>query len=373
MSKSKIFLSLSAGLLFATSMPVMGQTTPSKDSVPRLLISVIKSNGTEKQKMDACRQLALVGDKAAIAALAALLEDEKMSHMARYGLETIPDPAVNEALRAALPKVKGRLLAGVIGSLGVRRDDNAMPLLVNYLNDSDPIVAQAAARASGNIGNLVASKSLKEAWVKAPAQNRVAVAEGMLRCAEMLLKGQRDKDAIALYDVLRQAQDAPQQVRTAAVRGAIIARKKDGLALLKETLANTDYAIFAAAVRTSMEMPGSDVAKALASQLGKGSPDRLILVTRALGGRQDPSVLGELMAEAAAGDKAVRLDALRAVGEIPHANQISELAKLMSDPDREIAQTAKEIVASTPGKHADAIVLKMLEDTAADKRLAGWK
>ena len=46
--------------------------------------------------------------------------------MARYALETIPDPSVDDALRDALGKLKGRPLLGVIGSLGVRRDAKAV-------------------------------------------------------------------------------------------------------------------------------------------------------------------------------------------------------------------------------------------------------
>ncbi len=61
-----------------------------------------------------------------MAPLAALLGDEKLAHMARYGLEPIPDPAVDDALRDALGKLKGRPLVGVIGSIGVRRDTKAV-------------------------------------------------------------------------------------------------------------------------------------------------------------------------------------------------------------------------------------------------------
>ena len=58
--------------------------------------------------------------------------------MARYGLEPIPDPAVDAALRDALGKVKGRLLVGVIGSIGVRRDPKAVPALAKRLGDPIP-------------------------------------------------------------------------------------------------------------------------------------------------------------------------------------------------------------------------------------------
>ena len=70
--------------------------------------------------------MARIGNKDAVAPLAALLPDEKLSHMARYGLETIPSSAVDKALRDAAGKLQGRLLVGVIGSIGVRRDAKAV-------------------------------------------------------------------------------------------------------------------------------------------------------------------------------------------------------------------------------------------------------
>src|SRR3982751_6422565 len=51
----------------------------------------------------ACRRLAIIGTKAAVPALAALLSDPKLAHYARFGLGPITDPAVDEALCAALP------------------------------------------------------------------------------------------------------------------------------------------------------------------------------------------------------------------------------------------------------------------------------
>ena len=93
-----------------------------------------------------------IGTADAVPALAALLADEKLAHMARYGLETDSRPAVDVALREALGKLKGLPLVGVIGSIGVRRDEKAVAALVALLKDPDAEVAQAAARALGMIG-----------------------------------------------------------------------------------------------------------------------------------------------------------------------------------------------------------------------------
>ena len=194
-------------------------------------------------------------------ALAALLGDEKLSHMARYGLEPIPDASVDDALRDAFGKLKGRPLAGVIGSIGVRRDAKAVEPLARLLQNPDADVVQAAARALGRIGTPDAAKALEDALPGVRAANQPALCEGLLRAAEALAaKGQRDQ-AIAIYDRLRSLQPAPHQVRTAALRGAILTRGQDGLSLLQEHLQSKDYLLFAAAVRTSQEMRGPAVTK----------------------------------------------------------------------------------------------------------------
>ena len=43
-----------------------------------------------------------------------MLADAKTAHYARYALKPIPDPSVDDALRAAVPKLKGVLLFHVV-------------------------------------------------------------------------------------------------------------------------------------------------------------------------------------------------------------------------------------------------------------------
>src|SRR5512135_1655599 len=169
-----------AALLTGASPPRGAEVPPvsGKDQEAKL-IAVLKSDAPRKAKADACRELGRVGTREAVAPLAGLLTDPELSHMARYGLEPIPDPAVDTALREALDKVQGRLLVGVIGSIGVRLDPKAVPLLIKLLNDPDREVAQAAARALGRIGTLDAATALEKALPIAPEANRLAICEGL--------------------------------------------------------------------------------------------------------------------------------------------------------------------------------------------------
>jgi HEAT repeat protein len=219
------------GLLLAGGASAFGQDArPATSSREAKLIAVLKSDAPRKDKADACRELARVGTKDCIAPLVALLGDETMSHMARYALEPIPDPAVDSALREAAGRLKGRPLIGVIGSIGVRRDAKAVDRLAALLKDKDADVARAAARSLGSVGNLDASKVLEDALGRAPAEERVAIADGLFRCAEALSAGDRRGEAIAIYERLDHA-NMPKPVRDAAARKARFLGQESGQTL----------------------------------------------------------------------------------------------------------------------------------------------
>lgn len=102
-------------------------------------------------KAKACMRLAVVGGRSAVPALAALLPDPQLSHYARFALEPNPDPAASEALRAALGKVKGKLLIGVVNSIGQRKDAKAIEALGKLRQDEDVEVVQAVDAALARI------------------------------------------------------------------------------------------------------------------------------------------------------------------------------------------------------------------------------
>ena len=193
-----------------------GDAAARKDLETRL-IAVLKSEAPQAAKDAVCRALKTIGTAAAVPALAALLADEKLSHMARYALERIPAPEAGQALRTALPKVSGKLKIGMISSLGVRGEEASVAPLQALLADSDAAVAQAAAYALGAIGSLVAAKVLVTA--KPGAATKAAIADGALECAENLLASGNKVAAKATYDKLLGANPS-KLVQQAATRGA---------------------------------------------------------------------------------------------------------------------------------------------------------
>jgi hypothetical protein len=185
-----------------------------------LLAILTNANSTEFQKAKACQRIGELGAKEAVPALAALLSDEHLNVYARYGLEPIADPSADEALRASMAKLKGKLLIGVINSISKRRDAKAGPVLAKMMYGPDPDVARAAAAAIGSIGSSASAKELQAALAKTSGMTRNTVADATLICAErMLADGQRDQ-AMTLYASLS-GPGVPKPVRLAAMQGII--------------------------------------------------------------------------------------------------------------------------------------------------------
>ena len=90
--------------------------------------------------------------------------------MARYALERIPAPQAAQAMRHALPKVSGAMKAGVIGSLGVRRDAASVAAVAAALSDANLAVASAAACA----WEASAARKPPTPWTSSPRRRRTA-------------------------------------------------------------------------------------------------------------------------------------------------------------------------------------------------------
>jgi HEAT repeat protein len=227
MSKQRFPLILLVAAMWLNAVTCFGQTVPPASQQDTVLAVLQDANASRQQKATALRQLSFIATKRAIPTLASLLADDQLNHMARYALETLPDPAVNTALLHALGKLEGKPLVGVIGSLGVRRETRAVLPLAAKLTDHDPLVAQAAARALGHIGNLEAAIALDKALPQSTGDTRLALCEGLFRCAENL----GGTAATEIYNQLFELK-GPHQVRAGALRAAILT-EKNGLDLLK--------------------------------------------------------------------------------------------------------------------------------------------
>lgn len=341
-------------LLAAPALPLAAQEEAAQ-------LAVLKDpQSTLEQKQVACRSLARIGTAQAVPVLASLLGNPELSHMARMALEPIPQPAVDAALRDALGTVKGGPLLGVIGSLGMRGDAQAVPALASLLANPDAEVAGAAARALGRIGTLEAAQALQGSLGTASPRQMQVLCEGLFRCAESLSKKGQAAQAGQIYDKLAAVEQAPHQVRTAAFRGTVLSRGAEGLPLVLRALHDPDFAIFASALRIARDLQDAKLTAALAGELGSLAAERQVLIIEFLGKRGDAACSPALVTLAESSDPAVRIAAVKALTRLAQPSVVAILAKLVLAPEPELASTARLCLASFPGQAADEAVATVL-------------
>jgi HEAT repeat protein len=201
-----------------------GNAAARKDLETRLT-AMLLTNAPRPAKDFTCRMLSEIGTADCVPALAGLLSDQDLSHMARYALERIGGPESVKAIRDALPKVNGALKAGMIESLGARRDGASVDVLAVMAGGSDKTLAFAAINALGKIGTPEAAKSLGDIIKNTPDEFKPIAADACLVCAERLSAEGKKAQAMPLYKGLS-GEDQPKYVRLAATRGLLAAAAK---------------------------------------------------------------------------------------------------------------------------------------------------
>jgi HEAT repeat protein len=334
-------------------------------SESELIAILANADSPGADKAMACKRLAIYGSGAAASELGKLLSDERLNSWSRIALEAIPDKEAVAALRSSAESLSGRLLVGVINSLGVRRDAESVEMLVKRLKDSDAEVASAAAVALGIIGGQSASDALRQSMAGAPANVRSAIAEGCVLCAERFLAEGNAPLAIEIYDEVRKA-DVPKQRVVEATRGAILARKQDGIPIVLEQLRSSDKPMFQVGLWMARELPGKEIVDALVGELGKTTPERAALIVLALADRKETIDLPKIIQVASSGPREVRVAALTAISRIGDASCIDPLVKFALEKDADLLLPAKAALAAIQDESVDKAIIDRLPKASGE-------
>ncbi|MHB8897494.1 MAG: HEAT repeat domain-containing protein [Thermoguttaceae bacterium] len=319
-------------------------------------LAIIKSaDASDNDKAVAFKRLAVFGTRYAVAELAPLLEDAKWAHYVRYSLEPLPDGAVDETFRAALEKLQGNLLVGVINSIGVRQDPEAVPALVKLLDREDDIVAAATA-ALGKIATKEAVDALKVQLAKTQGNLKIQVADACLACADKLLALNDKAGALDMLDTVRKA-DVPIFVVEAATQNAILAQGEAGIPLLVEQLKSDDARLRGVALRAARLIAGEAVAQALLGLVEQAPPDQQAKLLTALADRGDAAALPAVVKAAGSQVEELRLAAIEALVRLGGADNVGLLLEAAADPDEDIAAAARQVLVAMPGAEVDAAVV----------------
>ena len=311
------------------------------------LIATLESAAGVPQKCAACQKLRIVGTVRAVPALAALLGEERTSHAARYALEGIPCAEAGAALREAASRYSGPVKAGLIDSLGWRRDRQAVPFLTPLLADVDLTIASAAASALGRIGGRDAVAALSAARDKAPPALQAVVLEGLLRCAEQLQTAGDAPGAAALYRDLLAGQ-APAQFRAAAWRGLVLADAGQRSELVTRALGGSDVLIRTVALQLVRELGDPQVIAACRAQWASLPAESQLAVMDAdlkRGAESLPTVL----AATQSAHVSVRVPAWRALAELNVPATVATLAQAAAQGETAERDAARDTLARIHG------------------------
>lgn len=329
------------------------------------LIAILKSDAPLKEKADACQDLARVASRDAVPVLAALLAVEPLSHRARSALETIEAPSVDAAFRHALRHLHGPSLVGVIHSLGVRKDPQAIAPLAAFLSGSDPAAAHAAAQALGRIGSASAPALLAALSTRSPTI-RLAVCDGLFRCAEAMPA----PEAVILYDQVLALPNLPRHLYVAALGGAVRSRGAKGLPLMVEAIRTSTPVPAADAIRISTDLPGSEVTQALVEALAQATDENQILLLQALGHRGDVGAAPTLAALAQKGLANRRVAAIQSLVQLGAPASLPMLTALAKDTEPTVAAAAMAGLTGLPGAETDAAIVALVSASEPKTRIA---
>ncbi|HEX4415568.1 MAG TPA: HEAT repeat domain-containing protein [Lacipirellulaceae bacterium] len=327
---------------------------------PELLKTLREGSAAEKAL--ACKQLAIVGNAECIPELAKLLSDEQLSSWSRIALEAIPDTACDTVLIDGAKTLRGKLLVGVINSLGVRRSSAAVDVLTVKLKGDDADAIAAAGVALGKIGGDKATSALRESLASSNRDARNAAAEGYILCAERLNASGKKNDAASLYNRVRTA-DVSKQHLLEATRGEIVAKGNDGAALLVEQLKSHDRKRFNLGLKVSRELAGQKVTDALAAELKDAPAERAALIITALGDRATDKLPAAVVDAAQHGEKPIKLAAIEVFGRVGQGAMVPALLEIAAGDDTELAAAAKTALDKMPGTQADSDLVHRLSST----------
>ncbi len=323
------------------------ETQDSKpDQYPRIearLIAVLESpEATPPAKQFACQMLRTVGSPKCVSAVSKLLTDEKLSHIARFVLVGMHDPAVDAALRKALAQTDGKLRIGVINTIGDRGDRDSLKAVAALLKNKDEATSLSALNAIGKIGGTQAADALDRA--KRADSLQEAWAHAYLRCAGTLAASGESSRAEKMYQLLFNGA-YPASVRVAAFPAIATIQKEQAVPLIVKMLASDDITMRRAAASAVTTVPGNPATRSLVEALPALTPEGKAALLGALANRGDAQGVTEPVNRLAVDENSVvRQAAIKALARVGSAASVPVLAAALNEGGSTASAASKTLV-----------------------------
>ena len=324
------------------------------------LIAVLQGTATDLAKDYACRQLALAGSDACVPAVAALLPNPRLSHLARYALEGLGSPAAATSLREMLGKTEGRQLVGVVISLGRLADTEAVAPIAALLATENAELREVALVALGRIGTVPAAAALQEFAGRAPEALRAVLVDAELDAADSLCQQGQYATAVAICESL-QTSDS-ERVRAAAFRGLIAAKPAESLTMILAGLAAEEPWKQAVAADCLVQLQRPEELSTIAAAVPNLPIPGKIATFVSLKDRCDPSVRAVALKSLDEPDVAVRTAALTALIASGTAKDVPTLIGLAATAtDLAIRDAAFETLRLMPAVGTNQALLALMD------------
>ena len=352
--------------ILGTGFSAMAQDAQDEAS----LIAVIsKPDAGWEAKQAACRLLRQKGTVASVPALAALLTDPEMCQFARYALEPMSFPEAGQALLDALDKVSGSSKAGVITSLGMRREKEAVKFLLPILSDPDDDMVRATIGALGRIATAPAMAAVFDYYETPRESVRPAAAEAALAAVQVMVEDGKGDLAAPFCQKLMLSEKAPMYVRTSALYSLAKADPKNAPGVLIEALRSREPMVRDTAARIIGETSGPEATLLYAEQLVQLEPEAQEALLRALADRKDPVVSKVVAKYATSMNPVIRLAAVRALVVLGSAEDVPALVATFSGDDKSVAAAAEAGLTTMPGTEVNAALAKAYESAQTPVRV----
>jgi len=333
------------------------------------LVAVLGGAATELGKDFACRQLGIVGSDAAIPALASLLPDPRMSHMARYALEGIGSSAAKKTLREMLGETEGRQRVGVVISLGRLADAEAVSVVNALLEEESLELREVCLVALGRIGTIPAAEALQAFSDETPEELREVVTDALLNLVESLCRQQENPKAVEICEVLLKV-DA-KHVRAAAFRGLLAAKPSGSLSLVIDGLKSDEDWKQAVAADWVVGLENPEEVQEIASAITELPTAGKVAVFVSLKHRCHPAIREAALKGLSDSDIEVRKAALATLIRSGTPAEVPALATLMTDStDKSVRDAAFETLRLMPEEGVNEALINWMHRSQELPRVA---
>ena len=318
-----------------------------------LIEALCEPSATPEGKAFICRLLQRIGSDKCIPAVSGLLHDEVLSDYAVAILERIGTPTAAAAIRKALDQAPDKVIPGLLGSLSVLRDVQAVDPIARLAAGSNPTTALAAIQALGKISGETASQALLHLQISESRQHPYRLS--LLTCAENLPA----KSALALYEKVLSLNDAT--CNAAAIDGMLRVDPAQAIQQIKARLKANDGRSHSGILALIAAGKGGDaLIQAVGGFLSEMPADLKAQLILALGSSRNPQALAFVSPSLADTNAAIRSATIEALGEIG-TPAVLKLLLAIDDP------TAVKAIGQMTATGIDAALIGLLQDRSLMK------